>query len=401
MLGYTKAETLLLSIPYVIMTQDNSDAIPLELLAIRTMQHSSVFYTGTINAEQLCSPEGRKKIHPDIYQIGENDEGYQRVATSARVKDFGRYIGDDRMSPTSIIINVINAEVTFKPFPGTPNFGRLTIPNNGILYIVDGQHRIEGLRYLYDQTEKGGGKLIFEFPVIVTNMTKYDEALHFAIINRTQKGLKTELVDLTLRKISMTEDPLRAQKLPKIISKDLIWKTVAMSISDQLKKTEIWKDRIQEPNQKKTPLNVTTISTIVTSLAPVVDKFNVSLSQVPIVSDTLDKFWEAVGELCPLATKQNPKSAVLMKSLGVGVMHLLFIDIINIAKDYHNNELDEETFKEILEKGKQYMSDTFWKQASVYGSGKSSVSNVYRLVKDSILESYHDRVPTKRTFFEG
>ncbi len=371
----------------------------LELLTIRTTQFPFVFYTGTITAEQLCSSKGRKKIRPDVYQVGQNDEGYQRTPTSSRVKDFARYIGDSRMSPTSITINVRGAKVNFKPFQGTPNFGMLIIPNDGILYIVDGQHRIEGLRYLYDEHERKGENLSFEFPIIVTNITKYEEALQFAIINRTQKGLRTELVDLALRKIAIIEDPLRAQRLPKIISKDLGWKTVAMSISDQLKMSTIWKDKIQEPNQKKTPYNVTTITTIITSLEPIVEKFNVTMSQVKVVSETLTNFWDAVAELCPLSTRLTPKSGVLMKSLGVGVMHLLFIDTINITRNYHNNNMDKSTFVEILEKGKQYMTDGFWKQASVYGSSKSSVSNVYRLLKDSIIESYYDREAIDGEFF--
>ena len=136
----------------------------IELLAIRTIQHNVVFYTGIMTAEQLCSKDAVSKIGPDIYHNGSNEDGYQRNPTSARVKDFGRYIGDNRQSPTSIIINVRDAELKFRPFPGTPRFGLLTVPSNGKLYVVDGQHRLEGLRFIYEDLLKKGTRLTFEFP---------------------------------------------------------------------------------------------------------------------------------------------------------------------------------------------------------------------------------------------
>ncbi len=371
----------------------------IELLAIRTIQHNVVFYTGIMTAEQLCSKDAVSKIGPDIYHNGSNEDGYQRNPTSARVKDFGRYIGDNRQSPTSIIINVRDAELKFRPFPGTPRFGLLTVPSNGKLYVVDGQHRLEGLRFIYEDLLKKGTRLTFEFPVIITNMSKYEEALQFAIINRTQKGLRTELVDLVLKKISTTEDPLRAQKLPKIISRDLGWKTVAMSITDYLKTLDIWKNKLQEPNEKKSPQNIATITTMVSSLEPVVEKFNLSMVQAKGVAETLGEFWQAIGDLCPISARQNPKSSVLMKTLGVGVMHLTFIDAVHIMEDFYNGKRDRETFKKILERAGQYMTDGFWQEASIYGSGKSSISNVYRLLKDSILSSYENESPARRDIF--
>lgn len=371
----------------------------IEMMAIRTMQHNMVFYTGTMSAEQLCSAEAKMRIRPDIYRHETNDEGYQRIPTSARVRDFARYIGDNRQSPTSIIMNARNAELKFRPFQGTPNFGVLTVPPEGNLYVVDGQHRLEGLRYLFEEKEKSGAKLNFEFPVVITNMSKYDEALQFAIINRTQKGLRTELVDLVLRKISQNEDPLRTQKLPRIIAKDIGWKSVAMAITDNLKNCDAWKGRLQEPNDRKGPLSVVTVSAMVSSLEPVVNKFNVSLNQVGVVAETLGKYWEAVGDLCPISLRQDPRASVLMKTLGLGVMHLLFVDIIRLVQDFHEDRRDRETFREILATAGQYMTDAFWKEASVYGSGMSSVSNVYRLVKDPILASYEGRQAAQRTVF--
>jgi len=371
----------------------------IEMMAIRAMQNNMIFYTGTMSAEQLCSPEAKMRIAPDIYRHDGNDEGYQRIPTSSRVRDFARYIDDNRQSPTSIILNERSQSLKFRPFQGTPNFGLLTVPSNCDLYVVDGQHRLEGLRYIYDERLKKGLKLNFEFPVVITNMSKYDEALQFAIINKTQKGLRTELVDLVLRKISTNEDPLRAQKLPRLIARDIVWKNVAMAITDNLKNTEVWKGRLQEPNDKKSSTNVVSTSAMVSSLEQLVNKFNVSLNQAAAVSEALGEYWAALGDLCPVSVRQDPKSAVLMKTLGLGVMHLLFIDIIRLLQSYHENRRDREAFREVLAKAGQYMTDAFWKEASLYGSGKSSVSNVYRLVKDPILASYEDSQAADRTVF--
>ena len=365
-----------------------------DLNVIKAKQGMNEFYIGAIPSNVICGEWGRQHIRADMWSSG-NQEGYQRTVTDARVKDFANYVGNNRMSPTGILLNSRDGNIEFKPYPGVSDYGKLSIPANSELYEVDGQHRIEGLRIAYETKRAQGITWEFEFPIVITRLSKYEEAVQFAVINKTQKGLRTELTDRVLRKISETEDPFMRQSLPRIIAKDIEWRSVASKIVDGMKLNRVWSQRIQIPNTKKSFGVIVSEGALVASLEPLVKRFNLTDANIPNAMKTLGAYWEAIAELCPNAVTIDPVSFPLMKSLGVSVMHMLLMDAIDISDEYHNGKRDATVFKEILESAGDKMTDKFWEDAKVFGTGKGSVSRVYRLLKEPILSYYSGKERSK------
>ncbi|MCL4317120.1 MAG: DGQHR domain-containing protein [Candidatus Thermoplasmatota archaeon] len=365
------------------------------LNVVKTRQGVNEFYVGAISSSILCGEWGRKHIRADMWSSG-NQEGYQRTVTDARVKDFANYIGNNRMSPTGILLNSRDGNIDFKPYPGALDYGKLTIPASSELYEVDGQHRIEGLRMAYESKKAQGVTWTFEFPVVITRLSKYEEAVQFAVINKTQKGLRTELTDRVLRKISEAEDPFMRQSLPRIIAKDIEWRSVASKIVDGLKQQGIWSGKIQIPNTKRSKGVVVSEGTIVSSLEPLVKRFDLTDSNIPHAVEILASYWEGIAGLCPNAVTADAGNFPLMKSLGVGVMHTLLLDVIDISDDYHAGSREPAVFREILEAAGDKMTDKFWEDAKLFGNNKGSVSRVYRLLKEPILSFYSDKNKVKQ-----
>lgn len=105
-------------------------------------QHNKVLYLTPMTAKELAD-EDRVKV--DVWSM-DNENGYQRVPTSSRASAYGRYVQKAKgISPTSVTLSA-RGEVTFDP--KGDGFGELTIPDDMPLWIVDGQHRISGLRDL-------------------------------------------------------------------------------------------------------------------------------------------------------------------------------------------------------------------------------------------------------------
>lgn len=372
----------------VIAMSDNE----VEINVTRYKQGNVEQYVGVLSANLLCGDWGIEHIVPDKYDPL-SDEGYQRNITITRARDFAKYVSGGRASPTALRLNVRDLNVTFKQFPNMVDYGRLTIPETSVLYVVDGQHRLEGLRLSYKEKVDSKENFEFEMVVIITKFSKYEEAVDFAVTNKTQKGLKTDLTDRILRKIMATENFTMRKSLPKQIGKDIEWRSTATLISDLLNSgATIWKNRIIRPNAERTSDSVVTETTLVSSLEPIINTYEITDSNARDLVQMLDEYWLALNELCPHSISEG---TVLMKTLGTGVMHKLFIDVLNLTDTYYGGTRSEPVFKEILENAGEYMQDKFWQNAGIYGSSRGSISTVYRNIKEAILSSYYDRAENK------
>jgi DGQHR domain-containing protein len=117
-----------------------------------------------------------------------DDKGYQRLLNKARAKKLADYLLDgqdnqDAFLPTSIFL-ATHKDVEFDPNTNTVTFD---VDLVGPFSVVDGQHRIEGLKLA---SEKRPELLDFEVPVnIAVNLPKIAQMCHFLIVNTTQKSV--------------------------------------------------------------------------------------------------------------------------------------------------------------------------------------------------------------------
>lgn len=134
-------------------------------------------------------------IIPNFYSIerldpeNANEKGYQRLLNKGRAKKLADYIvagqeTRDAFLPTSVFM-ATNKNIAFNP---TNNTIEIDISEVGPFNIVDGQHRVEGLKMA---AEKDKRVLEFDVPVnIAINLSEIEQMCHFLIVNTTQKSVE-------------------------------------------------------------------------------------------------------------------------------------------------------------------------------------------------------------------
>ena len=174
------------------------------------------------------------------------------------------------------------------------------IDKMGPFSVVDGQHRIEGLRMA---SEENSLVLDFEIPVnIATGLSKIAQMCHFLIVNTTQKSVDKAVEQRLYARLTKLLEVEDIPNLPKWISR-AVHKgedEKALQFVDFLNTEEDspWKNKIEMANQAKNNATVTQKSFVKTIKQYVLTANN------PISIQTDDKqhriflnYWKAVSNL--------------------------------------------------------------------------------------------------------
>jgi DGQHR domain-containing protein len=133
-------------------------------------------------------------LTPNFYSIerldpdSPDDKGYQRLLNKGRAKKLADYLIEgqatlDAFLPTSIFL-ATDKDIQFDEATNTISFD---VTQVGPFSVVDGQHRLEGLRLAAD---KCPDLRSFEVPVnIAVNLPTLAQMCHFLIVNTTQKSV--------------------------------------------------------------------------------------------------------------------------------------------------------------------------------------------------------------------
>ncbi len=149
-----------------------------------------------------------------------SDKGYQRLLNKARAKRLADYIvggqeTNDAFLPTSVFM-ATDKNIDFNP---TNNTIQINIDKIGAFSVVDGQHRVEGLRMA---AEKDSRVLDFEVPVnIAINLPKISQMCHFLIVNTTQKSVEKGVEQRIIARLTQALEVEDIPSLPKWISKTI------------------------------------------------------------------------------------------------------------------------------------------------------------------------------------
>lgn len=196
---------------------------------------------------------------PNFYSVetldpeNDNDKGYQRLLNKARAKRLTDYIIEgqetkDAFLPTSIFM-ATDKNIDFNP---TNNTIEIDIESIGPFSVVDGQHRVEGLKMA---AEKDTRVLDFDVPVnIAINLSKIAQMCHFLIVNTTQKSVEKGVEQRIYQRLTQALEVEDIPNLPKWISKtinkgedDLALKYVDFLNSDL---DSPWLNKIKMANQE-------------------------------------------------------------------------------------------------------------------------------------------------------
>jgi len=214
-------------------------------------QGQLTLYSTSLKVSDLLIPNfySVETLDPD----DDNDKGYQRLLNRARAKRLADYIvagqeTKDAFLPTSIFI-ATHKNIDFNP---TNNTIEIDIDTIGPFSVVDGQHRVEGLRMA---VEKDSRVLDFEVPVnIAINLPKIAQMCHFLIVNTTQKSVERGVEQRIYQRLTQALEVEDIPNLPKWISKavekgedDLALKYVDFLNSDP---DSPWFEKIKMANQE-------------------------------------------------------------------------------------------------------------------------------------------------------
>jgi DGQHR domain-containing protein len=246
----------------------------------------------------------------------DNDKGYQRLLNRARAKRLADYIIDgqetkDAFLPTSVFM------ATHKniDFNSTNNTIEINIDEIGPFSVVDGQHRVEGLRMA---AEKDDRVLDFEVPVnIAINLPRIAQMCHFLIVNTTQKSVEKGVEQRIYQRLTQSLEVEDIPNLPKWISKtvqkgedDLALKYVDFLNTDS---ESPWLNKIKMANQDSKDGTINQQSFVKS-----IKKFVLVVNN-PIVIQTTEKqhkiflnYWKAITNILGI-----DEPTVLFKYNGV------------------------------------------------------------------------------------
>ncbi len=181
----------------------------------------------------------------------ENDKGYQRVLNTARAKRLSDYIlkgqeSHDAFLPTSVFL-ATDRNITFN---ANENTIEINMSEVCPFSVVDGQHRLEGLRMAAEKDERVRE---FEIPLnIAIDLPKIHQMCHFLIVNTTQKSVDKSVEQRIIARLTDALDVEDLPSLPKWILKTVEKGEVEKAIKyvDYLNESEDspWYQKVQMAN---------------------------------------------------------------------------------------------------------------------------------------------------------
>lgn len=190
------------------MSNDINKKLTFQCLKIT--QPVGEFYIASLNAKDLL-----KIAYADVRTLEENEDnrgldsyiGQQRKPDPKRIKQIGEYVKNiDACFPTGIIISIEpecieydEDEKSLTLHEAYDELGNMVIPYEKIAKIIDGQHRLMGLKYAYDNPglfSQEFNEAQFELNVsIFIGFDIAEQAMIFATVNLAQTKVNSSLVN--------------------------------------------------------------------------------------------------------------------------------------------------------------------------------------------------------------
>lgn len=176
---------------------------------VEVNQPIDIFYSGKLGWKQLFDI-----AYSDIRRIEDETDlyfGLQRRLSPNRLKQIAKYVSfSDATFPTSIVLSISTKDDEGNSLIESYKDGELVIKNKpNIAKIIDGQHRVFGLKKYIESNGLFADGFIFEFIVtIFLDMSPEDEAMVFSTINKAQTKVNKSLV-YDLFSLSESRSPQR------------------------------------------------------------------------------------------------------------------------------------------------------------------------------------------------
>jgi len=341
--------------------------MPINVPAVRFVQKGIPMYLTALPVEELdfCSIDRWDPRRTGTWK------GYQRGLVQKKINNLGVYLErPDGILPVAGLLNVRKKNVL--KYSGDrssrPSHGRLIIPDETRLWVVDMQHRLEGIKLAHSE----GFLQHFSVPVLITEgLSGIKEAAQFYVINTRTKRMG---VDLT-RRLLIEHDEIR--DITDVPAWQLKAVHIAISLNKRIKNDNPWYGRIREPESERMRDHIATEKSFVPSLKWLLTATGVGGKGYSTLARFLANYWEGLRLNIP-EPFEAPKSYVLQKTAGYMALHRL----APIAyRKYRRRSVADfrRLFKPLSRK--RGFGSKFWhrknlKGAKRYGTGQSAYANL-------------------------
>lgn len=360
--------------------------------AAQVVQGDLKLFTTSLRVGTLMQPGfySVEKLDPE----NPDESGYQRLLNKARAKKLADYILDgqkekDAFLPTSVFLATDKA-IAHDKDTNTISF---RLEDVGPFSVVDGQHRIEGLRIATELAREKSEKypnaleriLEFEVPVnIAVKLLKIHQMCHFLIVNTTQKivdkSIEQRIYARLTQSLNVKDIPTLPGWIRKIVERGEVDK--ALKMVEYLNKIEDspWFNKIQMASETKKGKPIKQ-----KSFVKAIQK-NVLTPNNPIDQYAFEKqkkiflnYWKAI--IISIEGNVEPNS-VLYKTIGVDLFSKFSIPFF--LKLQTRGSYTVETMQFHLKRCFENMGDEytgirhsdFWKSGSSAGKMNQAAINV-------------------------
>jgi DGQHR domain-containing protein len=336
----------------------------MKIPALPFQQHGKRMYLGFLKASELAHYLKSGKIKVDVW-TPDNPTGYQRSHSKTRSRMFARFISaKENISPLTLLLSARGVSDALQY-----SNGFLTIPDGISLYLTDGQHRARGIECAVYEFNANLDDV--EVPIVIMpTRDSYEEAKQFVIINKTQKGVRTDLAERHLQQAVLKEGYAKLKmdmeegKLPRAIFADIEWRPRAVEIVDELNKnSDVWKGRIRAPNVHQ-PTATVSQKSFTDSLEPFLTHPDFKDLPKDVQIKILENYWMAIRDIMKDAFIA-PEDYLVQKTTGVFVFNGLLPTVAKYCKDPNTGkyELTYAKFKDVFSKisKSEFLQAESWK----------------------------------------
>lgn len=301
-------------------------------------------------------------------------EGYQREPSKARVNKLANALARNRVDlPTSVLLSMRNVN-NREQLVETEN-GKYLLLGDEPLFVVDGQHRIEALRQLFEEDSERWSD--YEIPfVCMLDVDELQEMEQFYVVNSNAKSVPTSLAFDLLKQ--------RAENNPAVLDElnesGKGWIVEAQGLTERASRTLNWKERIRFPRQTKAQTTIENAG-FANSLRPLLSSSYFGGISTDHQVKIIDAYWEGIKRVIPDPFAE-PTEHALQKSIGVTVMHQLLPIVIEIIRSRNGSVLDAEQYAEVMTDPLENLNDqtadgTLVSGADFWRSGPDGAAGSY------------------------
>ncbi len=285
----------------------------------------TTLYIFTVDAELLAGKSVIFKRTP------ERREGYQRVLASKRLGKGKEGIAGYLMNqmgvfPTSVLVNVREEDgkasfSTEHSISEEIEVGELALPDGASWYVVDGQHRIEGLKATMAEEPEFKA---YPMAVTLTNENVFYEMLMFYMVNSRQRSVPTDLAYRIIQRAVYDESSPTWARLVFGSGADRR-KAIAATVVDFLnaKDSSPFKEKIREVGEVEKPTHLVRDGQFIKYVALILRERTFSDMLDEEIADLLAKYWTAIRKIYPAAFR-DPGDYLLLATLGLSSLNRLF-----------------------------------------------------------------------------